>query len=111
MLQEMTNKGKRYFAPIGPYREVLVCPSLSILSQLIKYTCRTSTLQECFSENYFNDDDDDGGGGDGDDDNNNNMMMMMMNTFEGYSSGQSHLSEINVKLTEENEFVIHSVKK
>ena len=29
----------------------------------------------------------------------------------GYSSGQSHISEINAKLAEENEFVTHFVQK
>ena len=32
-------------------------------------------------------------------------------TLKGYSSGQSHFSEINVKLAEENEFVTHFVEK
>ena len=31
--------------------------------------------------------------------------------LKGYSSGQSHFSEINTKLAEENEFVTHFVKK
>ena len=31
--------------------------------------------------------------------------------FIGYSSGQSHFSEINAKLAEENEFVTHFVQK
>ena len=31
--------------------------------------------------------------------------------FKGYSSGQSHFSEINAKLAEENEFVSHFVQK
>ena len=31
--------------------------------------------------------------------------------LKGYSSGQSHFSEINAKLAEENEFVTHFVKK
>ena len=32
-------------------------------------------------------------------------------TLKGYSSGQSHFSEINTKLAEENEFVTHFVQK
>ena len=31
--------------------------------------------------------------------------------LKGYSSGQSHFSEINTKLAEENEFVTHFVQK
>ena len=31
--------------------------------------------------------------------------------LKGYSSGQSHFSEINAKLAEENEFVTHFVQK
>ena len=32
-------------------------------------------------------------------------------SLKGYSSGQSHFSEINAKLAEENEFVTHFVQK
>ena len=32
-------------------------------------------------------------------------------TLKGYSSGQSHFSEINAKLAEENEFGTHFVQK
>ena len=35
----------------------------------------------------------------------------MEHFLRGYSSGQSHFSEINAKLAEENEFVIHFVQK
>ena len=35
----------------------------------------------------------------------------MANILKGYSSGQSHFSEINAKLAEENEFVTHFVQK
>ena len=31
--------------------------------------------------------------------------------LKGYSSGQSHFSEINVKLAEKNEFATHFVQK
>ena len=31
--------------------------------------------------------------------------------LKGYSSGQSHFSQINAKLAEKNEFVIHFVQK
>ena len=31
--------------------------------------------------------------------------------LKGYSSGQSHFSEINAKLAEKNEFVTHFVQK
>ena len=34
-----------------------------------------------------------------------------MGFLKGYSSGQSHFSEINAKLAEENEFVTHFVQK
>ena len=34
-----------------------------------------------------------------------------MQHLKGYSSGQSHFSEINAKLAEENEFVTHFVQK
>ena len=35
----------------------------------------------------------------------------MLPILKGYSSGQSHFSEINAKLAEENEFVTHFVQK
>ena len=34
-----------------------------------------------------------------------------MYNLKGYSSGQSHFSEINAKLAEENEFVTHFIQK
>ena len=34
-----------------------------------------------------------------------------LNFLKGYSSGQTHFSEINAKLVEENEFVTHFVQK
>ena len=33
------------------------------------------------------------------------------NILKGFSSGQSHFSEINAKLAEKNEFVTHFVQK
>ena len=36
---------------------------------------------------------------------------MIKTLLKGYSSGQSHFSEINTKLAEENEFVTHFVQK
>ena len=42
------------------------------------------------------------------------MHIYILNYFsnlKGYSSCQSHFSEINAKLTEENEFVTHFVQK
>ena len=36
---------------------------------------------------------------------------LQIKVLKGYSSGQSHFSEINTKLADENEFVTHFVKK
>ena len=36
---------------------------------------------------------------------------MIRSHLKGYSSGQSHFSEINAKLAEENEFLTHFVQK
>ena len=37
--------------------------------------------------------------------------MLIFLFLKGYSSGQSHFSEINAKLAEKNEFVTHFVQK
>ena len=37
--------------------------------------------------------------------------LKLNSNLKGYSSGQSHFSEINAKLAEENEFVTHFVQK
>ena len=38
-------------------------------------------------------------------------MNTLQSNLKGYSSGQSHFSEINAKLAEKNEFVTHFVQK
>ena len=40
-----------------------------------------------------------------------NIYHISLNQLQGYSSCQSHFSEINAKLAEENEFVTHFVRK
>ena len=39
------------------------------------------------------------------------LFFLRSKVLKGYSSGQSHISEINAKLAEENEFVTHFVQK
>ena len=39
------------------------------------------------------------------------LLILITYLLKGYSSGQSHFSEINAKLAEENEFVTHFVQK
>ena len=37
--------------------------------------------------------------------------LVQLQTLKGYSSGQSHFSEINVKLAEKNKYATHSVQR